>query len=163
MRWHMWKRGARRARPSSPCRAQAHDEKKAAVQRLVEAATASEQLNLKLGTGPAWSILHLELAGLCALTTACSRLASLAADAWGSATGVQAGRRGVATLGVPARGNCGGESNCLPSHRAPAVCAGQRAVSNRQSHEGEPWRRPRLLNERHAEQRALADSRPPCR
>ena len=28
-------------------------------------------------------------------------------------TGVQAGRRGVATLGVPARGNCGAESNCL--------------------------------------------------
>src|SRR6266545_2443153 len=28
MRWHLWNRGARRARSSSPCRSQAHDDKK---------------------------------------------------------------------------------------------------------------------------------------
>src|SRR5438876_11176734 len=73
MRWHLWNRGARRARSSSPCRSQEHGRQEAAVQRLVEAASPSEQLNLKLGTGPAWSILDLELTGLCALTSACSR------------------------------------------------------------------------------------------
>ena len=36
---------------------------RAAFQTLVETASPTEELSLELGTGPAWSILDLELVG----------------------------------------------------------------------------------------------------